>query len=84
MLQVARARGYAVIDEVFAPGMTALAAPVVRGQETVGVVSIAGPKQRLTLDRLHQLAPAVLAATAELGPLSRFSTLSGKPQLGRS
>ncbi|MDD0837187.1 IclR family transcriptional regulator [Curvibacter sp. HBC61] len=84
MLQVARVRGYAVIDEVFAPGMTALAAPVVRGQETVGVVSIAGPKQRLTLDRLHQLAPAVLAATAELGPLSRFSTLSGKPQLGRS
>lgn len=84
MLQAARARGYAMIDEVFAPGMTALAAPVVRGQETVGVVSIAGPRQRLTPDRLQQLAPAVLAATAELGPLCRFSTLSGKPQLGRS
>lgn len=83
MLQAARKRGYAMIDEVFAPGMTAMAAPVVRGQETVGVVSIAGPRQRLTLKRMQQLAPAVLAATAELGPISRISTLSGKPQLGR-
>ena len=84
MLHAARQRGYAVIDEVFAPGMTAMAAPVVRGAETVGVVSIAGPRQRLTLERIEQLAPAVLAATAELGPISRVSTLSGKPQLGRS
>lgn len=84
MLQAARKRGYAMIDEVFAPGMTAMAAPVVRGQETVGVVSIAGPRQRLTIKRMQQLAPAVLAATAELGPISRISTLSGKPQLGRS
>ena len=84
MLQTARKRGFAMIDEVFAPGMTAMAAPVVRGHETVGVVSIAGPRQRLTLKRMQQLAPAVLAATAELGPISRISTLSGKPQLGRS
>lgn len=84
MLQAARTRGYAVIDEVFAPGMSALAAPVVRGQDTVGVVSIAGPRQRWTLAAMERLAPALLAATAELGPLSRVSTLSGKPQLGRS
>jgi DNA-binding IclR family transcriptional regulator len=84
LLHAARQQGYAMIDEVFAPGMTAMAAPVVRGQETVGVVSIAGPRQRLTLARMQQLAPAMLAATAELGPISRISTLSGKPQLGRS
>ena len=72
-----------MIDEVFAPGMAAMAAPVVRGQETVGVVSIAGPRQRLTIKRMQQLGPAVLAATAELGPISRISTLSGRPQLGR-
>ena len=83
MLHSARTRGYAMIDEVFAPGMTAMAAPVVRGQETVGVVSIAGPRQRLTLARMQQLASAMLTATAELGPISRISTLSGKPQLGR-
>jgi IclR family transcriptional regulator, acetate operon repressor len=84
MLHTARAQGYAAIDEVFAPGMTAMAAPVVRGRETVGVVSIAGPRQRLTPNRMHELAPAMLAATAELGPISRVSTLYGKPQLGRS
>ena len=84
MLNAARKRGYAMIDEVFAPGMTAMAAPVVRGQETVAVVSIAGPRQRLTSVRMQQLASAMLAATAELGPISRISTLSGKPQLGRS
>jgi IclR family acetate operon transcriptional repressor len=83
-LKAARIRGYAMIDEVFAPGMTAMAAPVVRGQETVGVVSIAGPRQRLTLARMQKLASALLAATAELGPISRISTLSGKPKLGRS
>jgi IclR family acetate operon transcriptional repressor len=84
MVHAARARGYAMIDEVFAPGMTAIAAPVIRGQETVGVVSIAGPRQRLTLARMQKLSSAVLAATSELGPISRITTLSGKPQLGRS
>jgi len=84
MIHVARTRGYAMIDEVFAPGMTAMAAPVVRGRETVGVVSIAGPRQRLTSARMQKLSSSVLAATAELGPISRISTLSGKPKLGRS
>ena len=31
-LHAARVRGYAMIDEVFAPGMTAVAAPVQRGE----------------------------------------------------
>ena len=84
MIHAARTRGYAMIDEVFAPGMTAMAAPVVRGRETVGVVSIAGPRQRLTSARMQKLSSSVLAATAELGPISRISTLSGKPKLGRS
>ncbi len=84
LLQAARTRGYAMIDEVFAPGMSAMAAPVIRGREAVGVISIAGPRQRLTLARMQQLAPAVQAATAELGPISRASTLFGRPQLGKS
>ncbi len=84
MLHAARARGYAMIDEVFAPGMTAMAAPVVRGRETVGVLSIAGPRQRLSPARMQALAPAMLAAASELGPISRSSTLSGRPPLGRS
>jgi DNA-binding IclR family transcriptional regulator len=73
-----------MIDEVFAPGMTAMAAPVLRGQEVVGVISIAGPRQRLTPARMQALAPALLAVTSELGPISRTSTLFGRPQLGKA
>ena len=61
-----------------------MAAPVLRRKEVIGVISIAGPRQRLTPGRMQQLAPAMLAVTAELGPISRVSTLSGKPKLGRA
>jgi len=83
-LHAARVRGYALIDEVFAPGMTAMAAPVMRGNQAIGVISIAGPRQRLTVDRLQAMAPTLLAATAELGPISRASTLFGRPPLGKA
>jgi len=68
---------------MFAPGMSAMAAPVLRGREAVGVISIAGPRQRLTMGRMQQLAPSMLAAAAGLGPISRASTLFGRPQLGK-
>lgn len=83
-LHAARVRGYAMIDEVFAPGMTAMAAPVMRGPHAVGVISIAGPRQRLTVERMQTLAPALLAVTHELGPISRASTLFGRPPLGKA
>ena len=83
-LHAARTRGYAMIDEVFAPGMTAMAAPVLRRGEAIGVISIAGPRIRLTTGRMQALAPALLAATAELGPISRASTLFGRPPLGKA
>lgn len=83
-LHAARVRGYAMIDEVFAPGMSAIAAPVMRRGETIGVISIAGPRQRLSIARMQELAPKLLAATAELGPISRASTLFGRPPLGKA
>lgn len=82
-LHAARVRGYAVIDEVFAPGMTAVAAPVLRRKEVIGVLSIAGPRTRLTVERLHALAPTLLEAAAELGPISGGSSLFGRPPLGK-
>ena len=51
-----------MIDEVFAPGMSAMAAPVLRRKDAIGVISIAGPRIRLTSARMHELAPALLAA----------------------
>jgi len=82
-LHAARVRGYAVIDEVFAPGMAAMAAPVMRRKECVGVLSIAGPRSRLTAQRMHALAGSLLEAAAELGPISSASTLFGRPPLGK-
>jgi len=82
-LHAARVRGYAVIDEVFAPGMAAMAAPVFRRQEVIGVISIAGPRARLSAARAHELVPALLAAAAELGPISNASSLFGRPALGK-
>jgi IclR family transcriptional regulator, acetate operon repressor len=83
-LHAARVRGYAMIDEVFAPGMTAIAVPVIRRKETIGVISIAGPRIRLTKERMYELAPALLAAAAELGPISNTSSLFGRPPLGKA
>lgn len=82
-LQAARARGYAMIDEVFAPGMSAIAAPVLRRGEAIGVISIAGPRLRLTQQRMEELGPALLAAAAELGPVSLASSLFNRPALGK-
>lgn len=82
-LHAARVRGYAMIDEVFAPGMTALAVPVLRRGQAIGVISIAGPRTRLSVERMQALAPALLGAAAELGPISNASSLFGRPALGK-
>ena len=84
-LHAARARGVAMIDEVFAPGMSAMAAPVRRHQqEAIGVISIAGPRIRLTMDRMHALTPDLLTTAAELAATSGASNLFGRPPLGKA
>ena len=85
MLHAARERGYAMIDEVFAPGMTAMAAPVrERGKPALGVISIAGPRPRLTVERMQQLAPALLQAASDLAATRGVSALFGRPPLGKA
>jgi IclR family acetate operon transcriptional repressor len=64
-----------MISEVFAPAMTAMAAPALRDARTVvGVISIAGPKVRLTEKRMTELGPALLDVAAEFAAASRAST----------
>jgi len=78
-VDAARARGYATIYEVFAPGMTAMAAPVQRrGYPAIGVISIAGPAVRLTEKRMATLGSALLAAANELATASLASPLFGR------
>ncbi|MEP6782761.1 MAG: IclR family transcriptional regulator [Acidobacteriota bacterium] len=84
-IHAARSRGFSMIDEVFAPGMTAVAAPVVRDRKTaIGVISIAGPKVRLTPDKMSQLGPALLDAAAELAGSSKASAHFKEAPLGRA
>src|SRR4051812_40062252 len=68
ILEEDRKRGFSMIVEQYAPGMSAMAAPVMRrGAEAMGVITIAGPLLRLTEKRMHELGNALLAAASELG-----------------
>jgi DNA-binding IclR family transcriptional regulator len=78
-LRTARKRGFSTITEVFAPSMSAMAAPVrARTGETIGVVTIAGPLVRLTEARMEQLAEPLMACAAEIEAASGASTLFRK------
>lgn len=79
-LQAARERGFSLIVEVFAPAMTAMAAPIRSSHNgaVMGVVTIAGPLVRLTEERMHALGPALLATTTELAMASSGSALLRK------
>jgi IclR family acetate operon transcriptional repressor len=71
-----RKRGFSMISEMYAPGMSAMAAPVLRkGQQAVAVITIAGPLQRLTTARMLELGPGLKAAVAELAMASTTSPL---------
>jgi IclR family transcriptional regulator, acetate operon repressor len=84
-LHAARVRGYAMIDEVFAPGMSAVAVPVQRqGRPAIGVISVAGPRLRLTAARMNALVPALQAAALELASISSSSGLFSRPPLGKA
>ena len=66
-LRAARKRGFSMIVEVFAPGMTAMSAPIRDRQgRTIGVITIAGPVFRLSEERMLALGPQILAAAGEL------------------
>ena len=46
-----------------------------RNQHAIGVLSLAGPSARLGEARMHQLAPRLLEASAELSQASQASEL---------
>jgi hypothetical protein len=65
-----------MIDEVFAPGMAAMAAPVMRRNGGDWRHQHRRAAHRLTAARMRELAPLLLA---ELGPISNASSLFGRP-----
>jgi DNA-binding IclR family transcriptional regulator len=75
-----RRRGFSMILEMYAPGMSAMAAPVMRRNEpAIGVITIAGPLVRLTRERMLELGPELVAAAGELALSSRTSPLFARP-----
>lgn len=73
-VRAARKRGFSMIVEVFAPGMSSLSAPIrQRDGQVLGVVTIAGPMVRLTEARMLELGPALIATAADIGGASQAS-----------
>lgn len=77
MLEEDRRRGFSVIVEQYAPGMTAMAAPVMRraDAQATGVITIAGPLMRLSMDKMLKLGPPLVEAAKELGTVAATSPL---------
>ncbi|MFT3779137.1 MAG: IclR family transcriptional regulator [Ottowia sp.] len=75
-VRAAGQRGFSMINEVFAPGMSAMAAPVFGADGgAIGVITIAGPVVRLTPQRMEALGPTLLAAAREVARASGASAL---------
>lgn len=73
-VRAARRRGFSLIVEVFAPGMSAMSAPIrARDGGALGVVTIAGPLIRLSEPRMLELGPALVATAAEIAGASQAS-----------
>jgi IclR family transcriptional regulator, acetate operon repressor len=60
-LAAIRERGYATAVDELEHGLSALAAPVFGpGDDAIAALSVSGPTIRLTLERMHELAPLVV------------------------
>jgi DNA-binding IclR family transcriptional regulator len=78
-----RKRGFSIIQDTYAPGMSSMAAPIRRGNEaTTGVLVVAGPSPRLTLKRMVHFGPALLAAAEELAMSGHASPLLKAANVG--
>lgn len=83
MLKEHRRRGYSMVRDTYAPGMSSMAAPVQRrGESATGVVVVAGPSVRLTETRMQQFGPELLNVAAELAMAGAASPLLKSANLG--
>ena len=72
----ARKQGYAITEETYVRGLSAMASPIVPdGKGAVGVLAISGPSVRLTQDKMRTLIPDLLAATSGIAAASASSPL---------
>ena len=75
-LRAVRKAGYAITEETYTPGLSAVSVAVqAPSQGAVGVITISGPSVRLTGERMRALVPDLMAAAADLGSASGSSPL---------
>jgi len=83
LLRAHAKRGYSIIQDVYAPGMSAMAAPVRRRDEpATGVLIVAGPSSRLTAKAMAGFGPVLLAAAEELAIAGHASPLLKAANVG--
>ena len=83
VLEEHRKRRFSIIQDAYAPGMSAMAAPVQRaGEPATGVIVIAGPSPRLTLRRMQGFGRALLTAADELAVTGNASPLLKSANVG--
>ena len=83
MLGESRKRGFSAIQDVYANGMSAMAAPVCkRGEATTGVIIVAGPSLRLTMESMLGFGPALVEAAGELAMTGSASPLLKSANVG--
>jgi DNA-binding IclR family transcriptional regulator len=83
MLGESRKRGFSLLRDVYAAGMSAMAAPVQRtGEQARGVIVIAGPSIRLTDKRMLEFGPELLRAASELAHAGSASPLLKSANFG--
>lgn len=83
MLAEHRKRGFSVIQDVYAAGMSAMAAPVQKkGEQTTGVIIVAGPSLRLGMKNMLAFGPALLEAAGELAVTGNASPLLKSANVG--
>ncbi|WP_372631277.1 IclR family transcriptional regulator [Cohnella sp.] len=64
------AAGYATSFEEREPGAAAVAAPIFnRSGKLVAALSVSGPSNRLTPDRMHEFAPAIVESAHRMGTM---------------
>jgi DNA-binding IclR family transcriptional regulator len=83
VLQEHRKRGFSLIQDVYAPGMSSMAAPIQRqGEPATGALVIAGPSLRLSTQKMTRMGPALLAAVNELAATGAASPLLKSANVG--
>jgi IclR family transcriptional regulator, acetate operon repressor len=69
-----RERGVSLTVDTYSLGLSAMSAPVrFAGQPAIGVITIAGPTVRFTLERMQSLAPELMSIAAQLAAASGAS-----------